>query len=783
MELSQIIMCVKKLLSFSLLAAVTFGAESARSQVTLDHLLGAVNVNGSLTCGTVDIRLNRPVSITSSTPLASGTDLMIKLEPLATTLPSTDPNNLKEAASVAPGNVANLAAVVFDPAATTGPVIRIVFSKPMAFRVVRDENSRHVKLDVSPLANSEKCLGKAITFDESAPKPDEAAKTDAPAPTNDGPGALKEGKKFLAAGDYGRATAFFTKAVTIGTGATKQEAQEMLGLARERAGQMAFARSEYETYLKQYPGGPSAARVKDRLDGIVAAMETEANKQFALRQAQRAPDASGPVSNAQDKGNKNALGQSSAVPNPSNPGQSSTLSVTDRGIKSNLRDIAPDPKAWLWERHGSLAQYYYRDDNFVPSVQGSPTLDVHRVYQNEILSSGDFYIRGENEDYAVEANASAYNEKGFGDQNNINASNLSTAYVDAKLKKTHIGARLGRQSKSTGGVFGRFDGGVVTWEPIKDLKAQIVAGSPVYSRVALPFADSRYFYGASLDYTLPSKEWAGGIYAIQQEVNSIVDRRAVGAELRYNGKKLSVYSAADYDIFFMQLNNAYVSGTWNPREGTSVYGTADYRRVPFLLTSNALTGQNFTNLSTLVDAVGNSNVNQWATDRTASSETITIGASQQVFKDWQIALDATVAKYSGTPASGGVDEIPDPGIEYYLSAQMSGSSIFKENDSVSFGLRYSASKTSAMYMADATFRYPVNEKLRIGPRVRVSLRDSKNNNQKQYLVMPSFSARYRLDKKWSFETEIGGRWQDTVTAIDSNQTLDILATAGYRFEF
>jgi hypothetical protein len=765
-------MCVKKLLRISVIAAFMAGSGSAWSQATLDHLLGAVNVNGSLTCANIDIRFNRPASITSSTPLGSGTDLTVRLEPLATTLPSTEPNNLKEAASVAPGNVANLVAVVFDPATISGPVVHLVFSKPMAFRVKPDTDSRHLRVDATAPANAKKCFGKDVSFDESAPKPDESSKSDASAPANDAVGALKEGKKFLSAGDYSRATAFFTKATTMGTGTVKQEAQEMLGLSRERAGQMAFARAEYETYLKQYPKGAGAARVKDRLDGILAAMENAANKQFALRQTEKLPEAGSPISNVLGKGDKIAA-------NTPSPG----LLVTQQGVKTNLRETPPDPKAWTWDKHGSLAQYYYRDDNFVPSVVGSNTLDLHRVYQNEALSSGDFYIRGENEDYSIEANASAYNEKGFGDQSDINASNLSTAYVDGRLKKSKLGARVGRQSKSTGGVFGRFDGAVLSWEPMTDLKAQTVVGSPVYSRTATPFADGRYFYGASLDYTLPSKEWAGGIYAIEQDVNGIVDRRALGAELRYNGKKLTVYSAADYDIYFNELNNAYVSGTWNPREGTSFYATADYRRVPFLLTSNALMGQTFTQLDTLVSAVGGDNVNTWATDRTASSETLTVGASQQVFKDWQIALDATVAKYSGTPASGGVDATPEPGIEYYLSSQLTGSSVFKENDSLSFGLRYSHSETSAMYMGDATFRYPVNEKLRIGPRVRVSLRNSKTNNQNQYLVMPSFSARYRLNKQWSFETEIGGRWQDTVTNIDSSQSLDILATAGYRFEF
>ncbi len=795
-------MYVKNLLGISILAASAAMSSAAWSEATLDHLLSTVNVNGSLTCSTVDIRLNRPVNFTSNFPQSVGTDLVMQLEPLATTLPSDGTTNLKEAASVAPGNVANLSAVVFDPSATVGPVIRLAFSKAMAFHVLLDNDNRHLRIAIATPDEALKCLGKPTTLDETAPKTDatkgftlktdqgtkvdEAAKPEASASTNDAAGALKEGKKALTGGDFARATAYFTKAVSIGAGPEKQEAQEMLGLSRERAEQMAFARAEYETYLKLYPTGAGAARVKDRLKGVLAAMENKANDEFAKRQAVRLAAApAAPTTNQMAKGN-----QLAGLSVPGTPNSGANLMVTGQGMKTNLQQTPPDPKAWTWEKHGSLAQYYYRDDNFVPSAPGANDLSVHKVYQNEVLSSGDFYIRGENQDYALEASISAYNEKGFGDQYETFSSNLGTVYVDGKLKGPRIGARLGRQSRSTGGVFGRFDGGNFSWEPITNLKAQAVVGSPVYSSNAQPFADGRYFYGASVEYTLPNKEWAGTLYAVEQDVQSIVDRRAVGGELRYVGKKLSVYSAADYDIFYNELNNAYVSGTWNPREGTSIYATADYRKVPFLLTSNALTGENIDKLSTLVDLIGQDTTSQLASARTSSSKTLTIGASQQILKDWQLSIDATIADYSGTPASGtpilGMQQgFAAPGIEYYLSAQASGMSLFKENDSLSFGLRYSHSKTNQMYMADASYRYPFNDKLRLGPRIRVSLLDQQLTSGEQYVysIVPSFKSSYRINKQWSLEAEISANWKDVVAPSGASQSLDVLATAGYRFEF
>ncbi|MGB8315278.1 MAG: hypothetical protein WCE69_12425, partial [Aestuariivirga sp.] len=176
-------------------------------------------------------------------------------------------------------------------------------------------------------------------------------------------------------------------------------------------------------------------------------------------------------------------------------------------------------------------------------------------------------------------------------------------------------------------------------------------------------------------------------------------------------------------------------------------------------------------------------VEELATDRTATSTTLTIGGSQQLNADWQLSIDGTIADYSGTPASGGVDEIPDPGIEYYASTQLTGSNVFKENDTLTFALRYSDSEASSLYMADAFLRFPVTDDLRVSPRLRLSMRDSKDADRTQYLIMPSIATRYRLNKKWSFDVEVGARLEELLTETDATWNLDVLATAGYRYEF
>ncbi len=761
------------------------------SQATLDQLLSSVTVDKNGKCSVVDIRLNRPASYLHHFPANAGDLLAISVEPLGTTAGEADATPGREAASVPVGNSAGLDSVSYDPSASGGPEIRLSFSKSVAYRVVMDSNTRHLRVDVSSQGNALACLGR--TENEIGDVPADNAKSDGPLVGSSPEAALAEGKAQLANKEYARAIAFFTKAIQNGSGKTKQSAQEYLGLAHERAGQLPHAQAEYQSYLKSWPNGAGASRVRGRLDSVRAAMEQAAEQQFAERRAAKTSLNSDVVAPPQAKSSHNQVvaevpgtkGDSVVVDVPTVEGPTVVggLRNTGDGLVLKSKQEVKDPNAWTWDHSGSLAQIYYRNDNFRSTDPLSHNFGMHDVFQNEVISTADGFLRGQNQDFEMELRASLFNERGFGQQADIKATSIGTLYADVKSKDTGLSLRGGRQSKSTGGVFGRYDGVLLGWQLDKQLKLQAYSGSPVYRRDAKPFADKRYFYGTSIDYVFPGDQWAGALYALAQDVGSITDRRALGAELRFTGKSLSVYTAGDYDVFFKEVNNAYLSANWHVRDGTNVYANVDFRRVPFLLTENALMGQSETDLESLVEVFGEDEVYQLALDRTASARTAGGGLSQEINENWQISLDATLAEYSGTPASGGVDAIPPPGLEYYVSGQLNGQNVFKDADSVTMGLRYAGSKTSNFYMSDVYYRFPMSENWRINPRVRVSLRDSKINDQQQLLIMPSVASRYRLNKKWSFESELGLRWEDVMSTLGDTQTLDILATAGYRYEF
>ena len=98
-----------------------------------------------------------------------------------------------------------------------------------------------------------------------------------PAPTAEatkGGGAerlVEEARAALAAGDAGRAVVLLSAVLTRPEGQALAEARELLGVARERSGQLAHARAEYETYLREHPDGEGAARVRQRLDALETA--------------------------------------------------------------------------------------------------------------------------------------------------------------------------------------------------------------------------------------------------------------------------------------------------------------------------------------------------------------------------------------------------------------------------------------------------------------------------------------------------------------------------------
>lgn len=81
--------------------------------------------------------------------------------------------------------------------------------------------------------------------------------------------ALIEGRQAAMSQDYPRAIALYTKATESSDVAVRQEALEMLAMARERNHQNAHAKLIYDQFLAQYPDSEAAPRIRQRLSGLI----------------------------------------------------------------------------------------------------------------------------------------------------------------------------------------------------------------------------------------------------------------------------------------------------------------------------------------------------------------------------------------------------------------------------------------------------------------------------------------------------------------------------------
>ena len=274
------------------------------------------------------------------------------------------------------------------------------------------------------------------------------------------------------------------------------------------------------------------------------------------------------------------------------------------------------------------------------------------------------------------------------------------------------------------------------------------------------------------------------LFAIEQRAHDLVDRQAVGTELRYLDATKSAFFTLDYDTHFNELNAVVVNGSWTLPDKSVLHGGVDYRKAPYLTAWNALQGQNYATLYQLLQVRTKEEIDQMALDRTASYKSATIGYSRPLTDKLQLNIDATAANIAGTIPSFGVDATPSTGDEYYTSAQLVGTSLFTDGDLYTIGVRYANRQDSDTYAVDLSTRYPLTNNLRINPRLLLSYREGKTIDLKEYTILPSVLLNYLFTKDFNLELELGARWttREEAMGVKTDET-EFFVTAGFRYDF
>ena len=225
------------------------------------------------------IKFLRPMQYLGHTPPDHGTLLQVDIQPVSY---SADPTDLaeppeRESLSWSPTRQLPLSRVVYTEDRHEHRVT-LYFQSPVRFQVQTSTDFRALIVTLSG------------TVDELAlPPPQEGmvtAPTLPPLPRDQEQKlkrAMASGRQALMAGNNAEAVAHFSRVLRFPPHAMQQHALELLGLARERNGQLAHAKAEYEKYLHLYPKGEDAARVRQRLAVLISAGQ----QPRALRDAKR----------------------------------------------------------------------------------------------------------------------------------------------------------------------------------------------------------------------------------------------------------------------------------------------------------------------------------------------------------------------------------------------------------------------------------------------------------------------------------------------------------------
>jgi len=755
-------------------AAMTLLAlRPAVAQAVADRILAGVQLAVQTDCAILKVDFNIRIRYASHFPLEGGNELRIRVTPADRNKAAAAALTplLHEDVAVPDGRQAGINAVNVE---TRGPdelVLRIRFDHAVAYQVAPDSETRSIVIAIAGAGPSEACRP---VFPAAAPTASAATGqhgADARAtiqPGNRSAGTISqadlrvaaasmdEGRAALKRNNPGAAIRLFTKVLKYPENQYSVEAQELLGLARQKNGQIAEAKAEYEDYLRRYPGGEESERVRQRLAGIVtAAGEAGA----ALRAPSELPAGALPV-----------------------------------GKFTQTRETN-------WTLVGSVSSFYIHDDSFNTARDTSlaPTInsniDDHSVHQNEILTTFDTLATWNNDQTSGKIRVSTGEEHRFSTNQSgyqVDEIGVSALSLDATVKDWNLRTLAGRQTFNGDGVFGRFDGALFSWQALPWLKFDLVGGSPANSRYFLPFMNQRYFYGGALGFGPLFGGLETSIYFNEGRSQWLVDREAVGSDIRYADQNKFVFGTLDYDVRFQQLNAAVFSGSLTlPNTMTTIYGGADYRRVPFLSAWNALFYQPFSNIYDFLKAQNAQGATEAQVDQLAISQTpvyksAMIGFSHPLTDKLTVSADATYANLSRTVPPTGLDPALASlaaGNEYYLTTQLIANNIFKDGDMYIGAFHYAQQETNTQYVLDFNTRYPVINDLMLAPRLRLGYSVFTGTDVRQYTVLPSLLVDYNWNSNLTFEAELGTQWTRSVQPGIKTSDVELFGTIGFRYRF
>ena len=492
---------------------------------------------------------------------------------------------------------------------------------------------------------------------------------------------LADARTAMAAHDYPKAIALLTKLQRQPEFPDRARAQELLGLARERSGQLAHAKAEYEEYLRRYPNGEAAERVAFRLKTLKAA-EAKARTGREVGVA--------------------ALGWQ----------MSGDFSQTGRYDGQKVTNSAP------------------------PLNNSNLALAEQTTQQSALFTDVDLIARRRGETFDFIGRLSGGYDKTFAQATTIDPTRVSLASVELLDRPLGLLARLGRQASNAYGILGTFDGVFLSWQFAPSWAINAAGGYPVNLLNVSP-QTQQSFETLALVYTPRNAHWDANLFVANQQYDGLRDRQAVGAEGRYLASHGSVVAVVDYDTFYHSLNTASLLGTLQLPARWNLSFDTERRNSPVLTTGNALIGQPFTDLYQMQQVFTNQEIYQLARDRTAESSYYSFTATRPLGQRFQVTAIVSATETGATPATGGVPAQPATGLLPNYQLQIYGSNLWHEGDFNVLTLQHGDTEIGRIDSASLTLRFPVGGPWRLAPRITVERLSQLSDGGNETSYIPS----------------------------------------------
>lgn len=641
-------------------------------------------------------------------------DQLVDLEPLTSATSSRIDTRRRESLAPATRLDEPLSFVTYEGNVPGGPYLTVRFKWAVSFTVQEGSDGRSIEIRAERYRTqlSTQLYGEnKISGDPQLDR------------------AMSDALKALGADDNARAIVLLDRLLKMPPHAYTQQAKELMGVARDRRGELERARIEYLEFLRLYPGTPAARRVNERLSDL------------EMRRNETPPSFATPAPEAQT--------------------------------------IAAEPAAGVPAVSGQWSQNYLHDN--------TDLADNTTIKSTTLSSSFNSTLRADTERFSYLGFTDMVQTHSLGHDAKERPA-INALYLQVNQKNAGHSATLGRQYNSESGLLGRYDG--LTLDLKADAGYRI---SGTVAHPAEPLPDTaqaeRLGYGIAWRSDALFRALQSSVYYGEQTIEGLRDRHAIGSNLRYSGDVYSMNASVDFDLSFNAFN-VLTLGTGRRIGSTDRMDlTYDQRVAPQWLLSSALLNEQIDDFGDLTAQVPRTEIFNKAkqlpivTRRLTLSLVKLLGTSTWLFADaYVVTSDARDAVNMLTNLST-YAALPAYGPEYFYSAQTITSDFWFPGNAQTFGVRWSTGAHRDTQMLLARADASIAERWRVGPRVQIDRSHAWSDDSVE--LKPSigckleyrFGERVRLDGDLTYE-------QATTQGINPSGGYSRFALYfGYRVEF